>query len=286
MNYKYHYVYRITNVITEMFYYGDRSCNCHPSEDIGIKYFSTSSLKLFINDQKENPQDYKYKIVRIFESCRTDAKQLEVELHKRFDVKNNKKFINRSNQTSSGFSNGDISGEANPMFGRNHTEESKAKMSENSKWMTGDKNHMFNKHHTDESKKKMSDSLTGIGLGVENSFYGKTHSDKQKEKWSEDRKGTRLGTENSFYGKTHSDETKKKISEMSKNMIRDNIKIYDNKGDLKFECEKGFKPFCETNGIPYNALSESYRNNGRPLAPHSKTIHFKGWYAIRTKKVI
>jgi len=98
--YKYHYVYRITNIVTNMYYYGDRSCNCQPKEDIGINYFSSSSLKLFIKDQKNNPQDYKYKVIRIFETCRTDAKQLEVDLHKRFDVMNHPKFINRANQLS------------------------------------------------------------------------------------------------------------------------------------------------------------------------------------------
>jgi hypothetical protein len=98
--YKYHYVYRITNIKTQMYYYGDRSCNCHPYEDIGIKYFSTSSLKLFIEDQKINPQDYKYKIIKIFETCREDANALEEKLHKKFDVKNHHKFINRANQQS------------------------------------------------------------------------------------------------------------------------------------------------------------------------------------------
>jgi len=86
-----------------MYYYGDRSCNCHPSEDIGIKYFSTSTLKLFINDQKTNPQDYKYKVIKIFETNREDAKQLEVNLHEKFDVKNHSKFINRANQSGGGF---------------------------------------------------------------------------------------------------------------------------------------------------------------------------------------
>ncbi len=101
-NYKYHYVYRITNTVTEMYYYGDRSCNCHPSEDIGIKYFSSFGNKLFKIDQQVNPQDYKYKLIKVFETCREDAKQFEVDLHKKFDVKNHIKFINRANQTSGG----------------------------------------------------------------------------------------------------------------------------------------------------------------------------------------
>ena len=62
---KYHYTYRITNIKDGMYYYGVHSCDCLPQEDIGIKYFS-SSKKQFIKDQKENPQDYKYKVVKIF----------------------------------------------------------------------------------------------------------------------------------------------------------------------------------------------------------------------------
>lgn len=38
----YHYTYRITNKIEGMHYYGARSCDCLPKEDIGIKYFSSS----------------------------------------------------------------------------------------------------------------------------------------------------------------------------------------------------------------------------------------------------
>ena len=100
---KYHYVYRITNTVTGYHYYGSRICGHQPSEDIGNKYFSSSTNKFFIQDQKNNPQDYKYKIVRIFEICRKDATQLEIQLYKKFDVKNHPKFINRANQTSAGF---------------------------------------------------------------------------------------------------------------------------------------------------------------------------------------
>jgi len=122
-----------------MYYYGDRSCNCHPSEDIGIKYFSSSTLKLFINDQKENPQDYKYKVIKIFKTCREDAKQLEVDLHKRFDVKKHPKFINKANQTSSGFSVSgckiikNINGCKNPNFGNKWSDEQKLNLRETKK---------------------------------------------------------------------------------------------------------------------------------------------------------
>lgn len=101
--YNYYYVYRISNIITGMHYYGDRACNCHPKEDLGISYFSSYTNKLFEVDQKNNPNHYKYKIIKIFETQRSDAKLLESFLHKKFDVKNHPLFINRANQTSKKF---------------------------------------------------------------------------------------------------------------------------------------------------------------------------------------
>ena len=101
--YKFHYVYRITNIITKMHYYGDRSCNCLPSKDLGIKYFSSFRNFLFKIDQINNPSHYKYKVIKTFISCRKDATDFEIFLHKKFNVKDNPKFINRANQTSSKF---------------------------------------------------------------------------------------------------------------------------------------------------------------------------------------
>jgi hypothetical protein len=36
------YVYRITNILTNQHYYGSRTCNIPPEEDLGIKYTSSS----------------------------------------------------------------------------------------------------------------------------------------------------------------------------------------------------------------------------------------------------
>ncbi len=102
-NYNYHYVYRITNTVTGYHYYGSKSCDEQPKENIGIKYFSSSSNKLFIQDQKNNPQDYKYKVVKEFKTCRIDATAFEIKLHIKFDVKNHPRFINKVNQTSKKF---------------------------------------------------------------------------------------------------------------------------------------------------------------------------------------
>jgi hypothetical protein len=96
---KYHYVYRITNTKLNKHYYGTRSSNIEPSKDLGVKYFSSTSDKEFRDDQKNNPQDYKYVIVSVFNS-REDALKLEIKLHNRFNVGFNESFYNRAKQTS------------------------------------------------------------------------------------------------------------------------------------------------------------------------------------------
>ena len=99
---KFHYVYRITNLVENKHYYGKRSSKINPHSDIGIKYFSSSGDKTFINDQKENPDHYKYKVLLCFEN-RKEALNFEVFIHKYFDVRNHSKFYNAANQTSNGF---------------------------------------------------------------------------------------------------------------------------------------------------------------------------------------
>jgi len=93
----YHYTYRITNIVTKIHYYGDRTSIVIPSEDLGNIYFSSYTNKYFKIDQINNPTHYRYKIIQIYDS-RDKAKNLEKKLHMKFDVKNNPKFINRQNQ--------------------------------------------------------------------------------------------------------------------------------------------------------------------------------------------
>ena len=103
---KHHYTYRITNIIEKKYYYGVHSCDCLPKEDIGVKYFSSSKNKEFIKDQKENPQNYKYKVVKIF-STRVEALEHEIFLHAKFNVGISTSFYNGAKHTSVGF---DVSG--------------------------------------------------------------------------------------------------------------------------------------------------------------------------------
>lgn len=96
----YHYVYRITNLIENKHYYGSRTCKgINPIEDLGIKYISSSHDIDFICEQKDHPENFKYKIIRIF-NTRYDANLFEIYIHEKFDVKNNDNFYNRVNATT------------------------------------------------------------------------------------------------------------------------------------------------------------------------------------------
>ncbi len=96
-----HYVYRITNKILGKHYYGYRKA-LDPYKDLGIKYFSSSSDRAFIEDQKNNPSNYKYKIVQIFNDS-SNALELEIKLHRKFNVSGNDRFYNKAMQNSSSF---------------------------------------------------------------------------------------------------------------------------------------------------------------------------------------
>ena len=68
MKNKHHYVYRITNTQEKKHYYGVRSSKVEPKSDLGINYFSSSTDKQFIKEQKENKRVFKYKVVKQFDS--------------------------------------------------------------------------------------------------------------------------------------------------------------------------------------------------------------------------
>jgi group I intron endonuclease len=191
---KYNYVYRITNKVEQKYYYGVRGCNVEPKMDLGIKYFSSSSDSDFKDDQKNHPENYKYKIVRIC-STRKKADALEIKLQEKFNVGINESFYNRSTRTSTGFDRA----------GTTQTPETRQKISEAHK---GENNPMYGKEHTPETKQKMSEALKG-----ENHYmFGKEHSDETKLKISEGQKGEN----NHNFGKEVSPETRQKLSEANK----------------------------------------------------------------------
>lgn len=198
---KYNYVYRITNKKENKHYYGVRSSKVEPKLDLGIKYFSSSSNKEFIKEQKENKDTFKYKIIKIFET-REEAVELEIKLHFKFDVGTNEAFYNKSKQTNKGFDTtgkavyineyglsellyvneakkrglkGFFAGNPSHLKGKKLSLEHRLKLSESHK---GDKNHNYGIPKTDEIKQKIS-----------NSNKGKIITEASRQKMSESQKG-------------------------------------------------------------------------------------------------
>lgn len=204
----YHYTYIITNIIENKYYIGCRSCNIHPSKDLGVKYFSSSKDKEFIQDQKLNPQNYKYKVIAIFDS-RALAVHLEVKLHNIHNVAVNPCFYNRSKQTTVGW---DTTGVVPWNKGIPRTEEVKQKLREAN---TG-------KKLSEAARKKMSEFQKGRPKSAEHrrkigeSQKGKVISDYVRACSSAAHKGKKV---------VHSEETRKKLSESKKGIKHPQAKL-------------------------------------------------------------
>lgn len=201
----YHYTYRITNKKLNKHYYGTRTSKRKPEEDIGICYFSSSRDKWFIRDQKDNPQDYKYKVIKIF-NTRKEAIEMEIKLHNKFNVGINESFFNKTKQTSTGFDrtgivfNIDFKGKNNPFYNKKHSEKTKEKISKSKigkKW-SEERHNLFKKNYIKENHpnygKKLKDSTKEK---ISKSNKDKIISEETKKKLSNAAKGNKNG----FYGK-------------------------------------------------------------------------------------
>ena len=297
MKYKYHYTYRITNitkVALRIYYYGVRSTNLNPKDDLGIIYFSTSTNKEFIKDQKENPQNYKYKVIKTFKT-RKEAISLEIKLHDKFNVGVNEIFYNKAKQTSTGFDitdNAEIAkkigdslrgikkSQAHCCAIRQSLEDipeniKKYKNNNHSILMTG-------KIQTNESNLKRSIALKGIKKSEEAKMNmsiastGIKHSKYRRKMNSEAQKGKILTLQHKInIGK----------GRIGIGCLK--INIYNNNNVLIYVCDENFKMFCQKNGLPYDSLYKSYHNNERLYNTKQKLSFakkvgfeiFKDWYA-------
>lgn len=172
----YHYVYRITNIVENKHYYGKRSSKkVQPLDDLGKRYFSSSTDKSFIQDQKDNPQNYKYKIVSIYLSS-AEALRKEVKLHYKFDVGVNPRFYNKAKQTSTKF---DTTGSKmikeqlekhkKRLIGRKHTEEAKLKVAAammGNSWNKGRKHKPCSIEKMKQKAKKGLSSPLGVAVNI------------------------------------------------------------------------------------------------------------------------
>ena len=215
---KYHYVYRITNIIIRKHYYGVRSSNIDPKKDIGVKYFSSSLDDSFIKDQKANPENYKYVVVKVFNN-REEAESFEQFMHVKFQVHLNENFYNRSIR---------IDGEVHypSRYGMTHNKRTREKLSEINS----------GKQLSQETKDKISKSSIGKHISQETKekirFYriGKSHNQETKEKISKSKKGFK-----------HSQETKLKMRDHWQN----NPQVYTRERNLKISLSKKGKVHSE-----------------------------------------
>lgn len=174
---KYHYVYRITNLLKNKHYYGIRTTKYKPESDLGKRYFSSSKDQGFIKDQKKNSQNYRYKIIFVYNN-RESAIRMEIKLHNKFNVGISESFYNKAKQTSVGFDRSGVtykhSDETKYKIGIAHknkfvSKDTREKLSLIHKGKTITKKHkeqisdaLTGKRFTDEHKNKISDALTGL----------------------------------------------------------------------------------------------------------------------------
>lgn len=134
-------------------------------------------------------------------------------------------------------------------------------------------NPMYGKQHSEETKTLISDALKGKFCGKDNPFYGKKHTKVSRSKMSENR----FGIKNHFYGKHLTASHRNKISEANKGRVftkehrkrisdskkgkslgSDNIlsKIYIiTFPDGRNEVIKGLSQFCKDNGLSQGHMS-------------------------------
>jgi hypothetical protein len=172
-------------------YFGSRTCRCLPEKD--VKYFGSFKDKTFKPTKKI--------ILKDDYATREEAYVDEIILQEYYKVVENPHFANRSYQNSTKFYYTQrLCGENNPMYGRNHTEETKRKMSRVRK------GRKFSKEHRDNIAK----SLTG-----------KVRPEEVRKKMGDTRR-----SRSSIYPNKHSQETKNKMSKSGKG------KVFWNNGEI------------------------------------------------------
>lgn len=99
---KYNYVYQITEISTGMKYIGSRGTTKSNALADLKSYQSSSTNKVFKQQQKDNPLNFNYTILS-FHNTRRAATVQESYLHAKYNVKDNPIYYNKVNQRISGF---------------------------------------------------------------------------------------------------------------------------------------------------------------------------------------
>jgi len=144
-NKKYHYTY-YSYEEWGMGYFGSRSCDCLPEED--VNYFGSFTHKNF------NPT-HKIILKSDYET-REEAVADEILLHEFYEVGKNPHFANKAKQTSKKFIFYDMIGEKNPFYGKEHSPETKELLKQRTTETWKNKPHPWiGKSHSEETKNKL-----------------------------------------------------------------------------------------------------------------------------------
>lgn len=183
-NLKYSYVYIITNKVKNKHYIGWKKFKSITTDSLGITYFSSSpkhrELKL---DLANNFDHFVFKIIAKFDYDDWEkAKNLERVLHKIHNVGKNPNFYNLRNESTSSV----------VFTGQKHSQETKDKLS---KRFSGVNHNLYGKTHSEEAKARMSNSHKGKKLTPEQieklrkANTGRRHSSYTKKLLSDAKSG-------------------------------------------------------------------------------------------------
>jgi len=145
------------------------------------------------------------------------------------------------------------------------SEETRRKIGEANKHTpktSGERHGMFGKKHSLESRAKMSESRKGMFAGDRHPMFGKKHTAETKEKISAAKKGQHAGDKNPFYGKTHSKETIERIANSNRGRkASEETRAKQKQSALASAASKQrVRPvICLTNGIRYYGLNDAAR---------------------------
>lgn len=252
---KYHYTYLITNLDPKderKYYFGVRSCDCLPEEDVSYMG-SSESLKDHINQFGEH--QFQKTIFYVSLYSREDAHQNEIDYHNEYDVGVNPTFYNKCKTTSTGFDRSGVpsSEETKELLRKQRrvcSSETRKKLSDANKGKT----------IPEEQKKKISETLKGREI-----------TEEHRKKISESKSGKSWGT--------HSEETKQKMSDVQEGTIY--ITDGDNIKRIKFDEEipEGWKRGSNLKDkfiIINNGIIDKRLNKGLPIP--------KGWKEGKSNK--
>lgn len=308
------YVYRITNIIENKHYYGSRTTKNKYSKILeeDLKQYKYSSADIdFKNDQKNNPQNYKYKIIKIFNNI-GDCMLYESFLHQSIDVSKNENFYNKVSARINHFI----------VYWQNRPEEElkliKAKISKSvkktmSEFSEDRKKEMYRKAHINRDHVKAGKA---ISLGhskrtlEDKKLQQKKSFETFQEKYGEDikcpmdipevKKKHSISMKYTIHNK--SKEEKNKISDAisirqqgSKNSGALKLLIFDNNDTLLHFCNGNFFKLCKEMGYPVEKLRKTakeltkvnypFKDGALTQAIKRGKDKFIGWYAREVEYV-